>query len=141
MPSGGRQCQRLIPTEIIHLSNSTHPGRIHRGRRGTCSSRTVVERWCDSTGTQQGWCQLDLGWRGQGCLRCYMHLTWLVEHPENGEEDAWTDFPPASRRRTFEVGFSDRRLARTEPAIPPPTMMKSKEELESASWLNVWVSW
>lgn len=32
---------------------------------------------------------------------------------------------PASRRRIFQLGFSERRFARTAPAEPEPTMMKS----------------
>lgn len=33
--------------------------------------------------------------------------------------------PPASSRRIFQLGFSDRRLAKTHPAGPEPTIMKS----------------
>lgn len=33
--------------------------------------------------------------------------------------------PPASNKRTFQLGFSDNREATTDPADPAPTTMKS----------------
>ena len=37
--------------------------------------------------------------------------------------------PPASRSNTFQSGFSDNLLAKTPPADPAPTMMKSYVKL------------
>ena len=38
--------------------------------------------------------------------------------------------PPASSRRTRAFSFSDRRAARTQPALPAPTTMKSWPDVE-----------
>src|SRR6185436_2962142 len=42
--------------------------------------------------------------------------------PMNG----WRSSPPASSKQTEFAGFSDRRAARTQPAVPAPTTTKSK---------------
>lgn len=40
---------------------------------------------------------------------------------------------PASRTPTLRDGFSERRAATAKPAVPPPTMMKSKWWLQKSS--------
>lgn len=42
-----------------------------------------------------------------------------------GTSDTSVSCPPASRSSTFQFGISLNRFARTDPAAPPPTIIKS----------------
>lgn len=78
-----------------------------------------------------------VGWGS--VLNCQSSLPSCRLPASAGMSDSSDSSPPASSSRTLQSGFSDRRLAMTAPADPPPTAKKKKKigrerKLRSNAW-------